>query len=247
MKNDLLIIPDVHGRDFWRKAVEKEGSDVERIIFLGDYLDPYYFDVIKEDRMVEGLYDILELKKSEPDKVILLEGNHDAHYHFLDEWRNHGRGSRFDPKHAKEYREIFEKNEDLFQMATQWNGRYLFTHAGLTKEWVQKNKFNTDQWKNLDDVVKFLNNLWSKRNPSLGDIGRSRGGRCLSGSPMWADWMEDHMFNTTHKGYPFEGTYQIFGHSLDIFGTNRVLQCAACLDNRAAFVLTEDGEIKEVE
>ena len=71
MKNDLLIIPDVHGRDFWRKAVEKEGSDVERIIFLGDYLDPYYFDVIKEDRMIEGLHDILELKKSEPEKVIL--------------------------------------------------------------------------------------------------------------------------------------------------------------------------------
>lgn len=247
MKNELLIIPDVHGRDFWRKAIEKEGNEVEKIIFLGDYLDPYYFDVIKQDKMMEGFRDILQLKREEPEKVILLEGNHDAHYHFLDEWRHNGRGSRFDPDHAEEYHELFNENEDLFQASFQWQGRYLFTHAGLTKEWVKQNKIDSTQWKTLDDVVMFLEGLWKRRDPSLGNVGRSRGGRCMSGSPMWADWMEDHMFNTTLQGYPFEGTYQVFGHSLDIYGTERVLQCAACLDNRAAWVLTEDHEIKEVD
>ena len=35
----ILIIPDVHGRTFWRDAVEAAGE--MPIVFLGDYLDPY--------------------------------------------------------------------------------------------------------------------------------------------------------------------------------------------------------------
>ena len=34
----VLIVPDVHGRDFWKQAVN---SDADKIIFLGDYLDHY--------------------------------------------------------------------------------------------------------------------------------------------------------------------------------------------------------------
>ena len=35
MKKGILIIPDVHGRDFWKKAVDSKGFD--KTIFLGDY------------------------------------------------------------------------------------------------------------------------------------------------------------------------------------------------------------------
>ena len=34
----LIIIPDIHGRPFWRRAVEEYPG--EEFIFLGDYLDP---------------------------------------------------------------------------------------------------------------------------------------------------------------------------------------------------------------
>lgn len=37
MRNDILIIPDVHGRTFWKDAVNRESWGT--IIFLGDYLD----------------------------------------------------------------------------------------------------------------------------------------------------------------------------------------------------------------
>ena len=35
----ILVIPDVHGRSFWKNAVA-QNTDIP-IIFLGDYLDPY--------------------------------------------------------------------------------------------------------------------------------------------------------------------------------------------------------------
>ena len=36
---EMIIIPDVHGRKFWRNAVK--GFETEKIVFLGDYVDPY--------------------------------------------------------------------------------------------------------------------------------------------------------------------------------------------------------------
>lgn len=36
----ILIIPDVHGRDFWTDPC-KDISEYDRVIFLGDYTDPY--------------------------------------------------------------------------------------------------------------------------------------------------------------------------------------------------------------
>ena len=40
----LTIIPDVHGRPFWRDAV-KDVADTP-VVFLGDYLDPYPQDMV---------------------------------------------------------------------------------------------------------------------------------------------------------------------------------------------------------
>ncbi|MDE5880282.1 MAG: hypothetical protein K2H60_01000 [Muribaculaceae bacterium] len=39
MEKDIIVIPDLHGRTFWKEAVEKY-PDADTI-FLGDYLDPY--------------------------------------------------------------------------------------------------------------------------------------------------------------------------------------------------------------
>ena len=44
MNKKILIIPDVHGRTFWKSAVES--GDYEKIVFLGDYTDPYEMEGI---------------------------------------------------------------------------------------------------------------------------------------------------------------------------------------------------------
>ena len=41
----MIIIPDVHGRTFWRQAVN-DYLGKEHILFLGDYLDPYAYEGI---------------------------------------------------------------------------------------------------------------------------------------------------------------------------------------------------------
>ena len=37
----VLVLPDVHGRKFWRKAIADNIGNVDKVIFLGDYLDHY--------------------------------------------------------------------------------------------------------------------------------------------------------------------------------------------------------------
>lgn len=44
---DCLIIPDVHGRDFWKDAANRFPGN---IVFLGDYLDPYPLEGISPGR-----------------------------------------------------------------------------------------------------------------------------------------------------------------------------------------------------
>ena len=57
MEKKILIIPDVHGRSFWRPAVAS--GDYDKIIFLGDYVDPYPDERIGELTALHGLMDII--------------------------------------------------------------------------------------------------------------------------------------------------------------------------------------------
>lgn len=74
-----ILIPDVHGRDFWRSAIEARRDD-DMVIFLGDYVDPYPHERISNEVALQCLKDIIELKKSDPDHIVLLLGNHDLGY-----------------------------------------------------------------------------------------------------------------------------------------------------------------------
>lgn len=77
----VLIIPDVHGREFWREPVKEvlENTDA-RIIFLGDYLDCYPYEFSANDNYREhaigNFNEIINLKKENKNRVNLLLGNH---------------------------------------------------------------------------------------------------------------------------------------------------------------------------
>ena len=72
MVNKILVLGDLHGRLFWKEIIEKENPD--KIIFLGDYVSTH--EGISAEQQLSNLEEILTYKENNPDKVILLRGNH---------------------------------------------------------------------------------------------------------------------------------------------------------------------------
>ena len=229
----LVIIPDVHGRDFWRDAV-RDNPDGE-FLFLGDYLDPYELEGISEAEAFRGLEDILEFKKGHPDRVTLLWGNHDLHYLYPEFM-----GSRYDFNHAERYARMFSDHQTLFKMAYEANvagKRYLFSHAGVGLGWI-KNNFPALEPEEINATL--LNDLvgYPAFMSALGDVSAYRFGDKEYGSMIWADIHEQSALENQ-----FPGVIQVFGHSLLGLPFNyddRIY----CLDCRRAFFLDyEDGRI----
>lgn len=78
-----FIVPDVHGRSFWEEALKIISDEsFDKIVFIGDYFDPYddEEELIGHSRLVETFNQIIKFKKDNPEKVVLLLGNHDIHY-----------------------------------------------------------------------------------------------------------------------------------------------------------------------
>lgn len=76
MKTKSLIIGDLHCRPIWKDIVAKEGNTCDKIIFLGDYTCPKEVKFNDPTDACGFLYEVLEYKDKNPDKVVLLRGNH---------------------------------------------------------------------------------------------------------------------------------------------------------------------------
>ena len=236
MKKGILIIPDVHGRDFWKKAVDSKGFD--KTIFLGDYTDPYDFEGITDEVTVENLKSIIAYKQQNPDKVVLLLGNHDLHY-FSGYYYELAGGIRYSQHAAISLQRLFRDNHHLFQLAWETDlcdRHILFSHAGITLSWLKRNinLIRKPDARHLNRLIKTDEGL-----EALAQVGEMRGGDYPCGSMVWADVEEMLMSN------PIPKTYQIVGHSMQFDGpiiTDKI----ACLDCRAAFLLDNKGKISPV-
>ena len=61
MAKRILVVPDVHGRLFWKEPVKEFFDTVDRVVFLGDYLDPYEGEEGLADDIFENMMEIIEL------------------------------------------------------------------------------------------------------------------------------------------------------------------------------------------
>lgn len=220
----VLIIPDVHGRDFWKEPINQI-DDYDKVVFLGDYLDPYPHEEISFDHAVENLQSIILYKIRYPDKIVLLLGNHDMHYYNL-YFMN---CSRMNRARREEIHKIYDEFRDEFELAHIIDN-YLFTHAGVYQSWMDKYKLT------IEDLLEFKLDLdW------LEDISSYRGGWDKTGSCVWADIRESYFYK------PVEGYIQIVGHTQlsDVPHTDSTIKC---LDVRRPFELdTETNIIKDIE
>lgn len=264
-----LIMPDIHGRAFWKGALEKYSKEKYKnlnIIFLGDYLDPYgSLDGITNGEAYDNFLEIIEAAKNDS-RITLLLGNHDWHYlHEIDR-------CRMDMARSRQIEKTLKENMELFSIAKllEVNGiKYLFTHAGVLNGWLRDIKnmatsylergieieernelalkiadFDIDN----DDIVEFLNSFNVDDeflSFPLSLISRERGGRYNYGSPIWAD-VHEHLYTFE----PLKQYYQVFGHTINYPNGSvydyYVGESIAMLDASAAFILDEEGKITKI-
>lgn len=199
----FIAIGDIHGRDVWKKI---DISKYDKVIFVGDYVD----GPLPDATVITNLQEIIELKKNNEDKVVLLTGNHDIQYMFWD---------YSVPFKCSGYRDniqhiltaLFNETPEYFQAAYQIDN-FLFTHAGVTNGWFNyckeiieeyQNKFET---KTLADT---LNIIFRSKDMRIlhfvGHIGQ-RGGSHPYGGITWADKQET-------KYDCLDGYHQVVGHT----------------------------------
>lgn len=168
----VLIVPDIHGERHLLPTKE-EIDLVDKVVFLGDYLDSFY---VPGDEQLKVLQEVIDIKKAYMDKVILLLGNHDIHYIY-------GRYicSGYNRDYALAFKSLLVDNRKLFQYCYMYKN-HLFTHAGVDKRLLKaletKHPNYEDEW----SLEYMLNNSGIRE---LYYIGSDCGGVDPYGGIFW--------------------------------------------------------------
>lgn len=171
----IIALGDIHGRSNWKTITAK--NDFDKVIFIGDYFDSK--ENISPSQQLDNFKDLVEFKKANMEKVILLFGNHDYHY-LRDTTETYGGFQRLQ---KLKIQELINKalEENLIQMCCVF-GNYLFVHAGVTKTWCKANNIN------IANIVDSINSLFKNNHTAFKfTIGTSRStsGDDITQTPIW--------------------------------------------------------------
>jgi predicted phosphodiesterase len=240
----ILIIPDIHGRRFWKHPVEKYIDKVDKIVMLGDIGDPYNDETtepIPWEQVSSNFEEIIKLKRDNPDKVVLLLGNHDEHYR-NEYYARLATSTRYDRIHSRQLFDLFNHdNYNLFKICHEEiinDRRIVFSHAGITNYWLESAKIKNDE--TMVDKINHLEDS-NKGIAKLAIIGKYRtwlGEK--TGSPLWCDLRE---FISNERPSNF---YQIFGHTKLRKGEIVSKEDFSCVDSRIAFMIDDDFKITKI-
>jgi len=226
----ITVISDVHGRTDWKKIVAlNQNSDL--FIFIGDYLDS--FDIKPIDQY-NNLLDILEFKRNNIDKVVLLFGNHDFVYTPF----CLGTYSGWKAMTSLLCQQVLLDaiNEGLFKMC-YIHDNYLFTHAGVSKTWCKQ--FNI----NIKDLENSMNEAFIT-TPKIFNFNQGRNfsntGDDVCQTPIWI------RPNSLNKDM-INGYIQIVGHTpqneIDLDKYDRKIILTDCQENKE-YLTINNGYLK---
>lgn len=223
-------------------------------------MDPYLDEIEENPELMECnnfydsqnllimLEDILSLKKSDPNKYMLLTGNHTDSYI----WSKFHAATRTDYKNWEKYHKLFSENLEYFNFVWIEND-VIFSHAGISEGWaneflyhymdydaevmLEKNSLIFETATVLKDTK--LKDFNSHYINAISNISHYRGGDMFYGSCEWADLREHvDMKNSTSKNLipkGEDGIYQVFGHTQ--LQKELITNKWACLDCRKGFII----------
>lgn len=166
----IVVIGDIHGCNKWKNIVHMH-PDANEFIFIGDYFDSF---TRNHAECISNFKEIIKWKESTDVKVIMLIGNHDFHY--MSECG--GRYGGWSAWHAAEIGELLRVNKHHLQTAYQ-SGKYLFTHAGVSKQWYEAN------FQEAGNISDQINDLWSYDKRPFNHSGMEMYGNYDGEGPMW--------------------------------------------------------------
>ena len=193
----IIALGDTHGRPLWKEIIEKEKPD--KIVFIGDYFDS--FDVSAEDQ-INNFLDIAAYKEANPERTILLIGNHDFHY-------LHGENgtSGYQRNYTNVIHHALKQHDTKLQMAYQL-GDILFTHAGVSSIWLET---YYGRWEEeYENIAEVVNDLYKYKPDSFLFNGRDDTGNDPYQTPIW---IRPSALMRANKGGLVKDIIQIVGHT----------------------------------
>ena len=223
MMEKILVIGDIHGRDIWKDIVKKEEKNVDRIIFIGDYFDT---PVVSPGKILKNFIEIIDYKKANKEKVVLLLGNHDVHYLFEGKVE---KCSGYDAKYAFANRIALTEaySQNFLKYAYEYQD-IIFSHAGVSASWLSIRTRHLPKAKKTEKISTIINSLEPEAF-SFWDFDTSGSGEHPCQSPIWIRPM------ALSKELPI-GYRQVVGHTV----MNRGIQM---VEN--ALVLTDALSLKQ--
>lgn len=135
----IVVFGDIHGRPWWKDIIEKENPT--KVIFLGDYVSTH--DNYTGQEQFDNLVDIMDYKEEMGDNCIMLRGNHDLQ-HLGYSWAECS-GWFGDAAHymsSSNFKPEFLAKTKWVHVEEIGEEKYLFSHAGVSKKWLEYSNIN---------------------------------------------------------------------------------------------------------
>ena len=204
----LVAIGDIHGRDYWKQIIDQE-QDADIFVFVGDYFDSF---TIKGPDQINNFLDIIEFKKQSKVPVILLIGNHD--YHYYPGIEDSGT-SGYQTLMAPSIKHVVDDNKQHLQVAYQV-GEFVFTHAGLSSEWLDDNIVMWD----VPNLAMYVNDLFYYQPQKLAYRSYKQVGSTVYGVGGYGSetfqgpiWIRPKALMTANKKTLRNQIIQVVGHT----------------------------------
>jgi len=185
----IFVVPDLHGRTCWLGPAQQfldTHRSTDQVVFLGDYVDSFE---VSNEQQLNNFTDVVAFKEANPERVVLLLGNHCFQYLYLSTVKLFGFNEDLYPAlHV-----YYKLHRDLFQIAHQVQNT-LFVHAGISRDWLAHHEPKISQRRDqleatgrpaqLADVLNSL--LRSPGGPLLlWELTEEHGGSAPFDGPVW--------------------------------------------------------------